>query len=278
MSSSASLEAELRASSTSHRNAWQNSRYNSRRVTRRSCGPMGCPTNSQLSTQDRLSGTHRHLLDEGFSTRNRKVEGSNPSSGSKTPGQRVFLAWLPAQRQWAVIPLGWIIAPGRYWPASLRRSPPDRFIARRWASFVGPLRAEWRADDWAVPAGRARIRAQSQKTNLRLRRYSHISLHGSSLLRLSCAPWCALVAVPVTSPSAASRSRPVEYAGSRTLSDRTWEIGPAARTDSTCLSVARGVARSWSRGAGGGRRSSRPDRPPRVRLGRVRAPTGRGGR
>ena len=28
------------------------------------------------------------------------------------------------------------------------RSPPDRFIARRWASFVGPLRAKsWRADD-----------------------------------------------------------------------------------------------------------------------------------
>jgi hypothetical protein len=25
-------------------------------------------------------------------------------------------------------------------PATLRRSPPDRFIARRWASFVGPLR------------------------------------------------------------------------------------------------------------------------------------------
>jgi hypothetical protein len=61
-------------------------------------------------------------------------------------------------------------------PASLRWSPPDRFIARRWASFVGPLRAKsWRADDWAGPTGRARIRAQSQKTNLRLRRHSHIS-------------------------------------------------------------------------------------------------------
>jgi hypothetical protein len=44
--------------------------------------------------------------------------------------------------------------------APLRRSPPDRLIARRWASFVGPLRAKsWRADDWAGPAGRARIRA-----------------------------------------------------------------------------------------------------------------------
>jgi hypothetical protein len=31
-------------------------------------------------------------------TRNRKVEGSNPTSGSKTAGQRVFLALLGAQR------------------------------------------------------------------------------------------------------------------------------------------------------------------------------------
>ncbi|HYY78561.1 MAG TPA: hypothetical protein VFD04_05165 [Actinomycetes bacterium] len=39
-----------------------------------------------------------------------------------------------------------------------------RFIARRWASFVGPLRAKLRrADDSAGPVGRARIRAQSEK-------------------------------------------------------------------------------------------------------------------
>jgi hypothetical protein len=38
-----------------------------------------------------------------------------------------------------------------------RWSPPDRFIARRWASFAGPLRAKlWRADDSAaLQAGRA---------------------------------------------------------------------------------------------------------------------------
>jgi hypothetical protein len=38
-----------------------------------------------------------------------------------------------------------------------RWSPPDQLNARRWASFVGPLRAKsWRADDWAGPAaGRA---------------------------------------------------------------------------------------------------------------------------
>jgi hypothetical protein len=49
-------------------------------------------------------------------------------------------------------------------PATLRRSPPDRLIARRWASFVGPLRAkEWRADDFTGPAGRTRIRARLRK-------------------------------------------------------------------------------------------------------------------
>src|SRR4029453_2011055 len=50
-------------------------------------------------------------------------------------------------------------------PATLRRSPPDRFIARRWASFVGPLWAKsWRADDLAGPAGRGRDRAPSPET------------------------------------------------------------------------------------------------------------------
>jgi hypothetical protein len=32
-------------------------------------------------------------------------------------------------------------------PATLRWSPPDRFIARRWAFFVGPLRANKRRTD-----------------------------------------------------------------------------------------------------------------------------------
>jgi hypothetical protein len=33
------------------------------------------------------NGSGRYLLDEGFSTRNRKVVGSNPTSGSKSAGQ-----------------------------------------------------------------------------------------------------------------------------------------------------------------------------------------------
>jgi hypothetical protein len=48
---------------------------------------------ADLSSQD---GSGRHTLDEGFSTRNRKVEGSNPSSGSISAGQRPFLVLLTA--------------------------------------------------------------------------------------------------------------------------------------------------------------------------------------
>ena len=62
-----------------------------------------------------------YLLDGCVSTRNRKVEGSNPSSGSETAGQRAFLALLTARRQQAVIPLGWIIAPQGHPPRFGRR-------------------------------------------------------------------------------------------------------------------------------------------------------------
>jgi hypothetical protein len=41
-----------------------------------------------------------YLLDTCVSTRNRKVEGSNPSSGSKTAGQRVFQRWLSVSGDW----------------------------------------------------------------------------------------------------------------------------------------------------------------------------------
>ena len=39
---------------------------------------------ADLSSQN---GSGRHLLDEGFPTRNRKVVGSNPTSGSISAGQ-----------------------------------------------------------------------------------------------------------------------------------------------------------------------------------------------
>jgi hypothetical protein len=54
--------------------------------------------------------------------------------------------------------LGRIIAPEARPPHFATRSLSSRLRARRWASFVGPLRAKsWRADDWAGPAGRARF-------------------------------------------------------------------------------------------------------------------------
>jgi hypothetical protein len=107
-------------------------------------------------------------------TRNRKVVGSNPTSGSKTAGQRASLGEMTAQRQQAVIPLGSNIAPqARPAPASLRRNPSGGLSARRWASFVGPLRAKSRkTDDWAaLRAGRAIARIR--KTSLRLHALSH---------------------------------------------------------------------------------------------------------
>jgi hypothetical protein len=54
-----------------------------------------------------------------------------------------------------------------------------QFNTHKAASFVGPLRAKsWMADGSAGPSGRTRYRAQSQKTNLRLRRHFPISNSG----------------------------------------------------------------------------------------------------
>ena len=47
---------------------------------------------ADVSSQD---GPSWYLLDEGSSTRNRKVVGSNPTSGSKTAGQRVCTVLPP---------------------------------------------------------------------------------------------------------------------------------------------------------------------------------------
>jgi hypothetical protein len=58
---------------------------------------------ADVSSQNR-SGWH--LLDGCVSTRNWKVVGSNPTSGSKTAGQMPFPGLLAAWRQQAVIALG----------------------------------------------------------------------------------------------------------------------------------------------------------------------------
>ena len=123
-----------------------------------------------LSSQD---GPGRVQLEDFGPTRNRKVEGSNPSSGSKTPGQRVFLRMLTAQRQEAGHSFGSDITP----PGALAHFAGGCSAGTSSAVDGSPLSATpggiveggrlWRADDWAGPAGRARIRAQSQNTNLR---------------------------------------------------------------------------------------------------------------
>jgi hypothetical protein len=66
-------------------------------------------------------------IDAKHLTRNRKVIGSNPTSGSKTAGQRACVASLTAQQQPAIIPLGWIMAqqarPSRF-ATQVCRPPP----------------------------------------------------------------------------------------------------------------------------------------------------------
>jgi hypothetical protein len=84
--------------------------------------PSGAVWADSAPNVSRLDPSGAVQIEAEHPTRNRKVEGSNPSSGSKTAGQRSFLALLAAQWQQAVIPLGWITRRRRARPASLRRS------------------------------------------------------------------------------------------------------------------------------------------------------------
>jgi hypothetical protein len=75
--------------------------------------PSGAVRTDDASNVSRLDPSGADQIDAEHPSRNRKVEGSNPSSGSKTAGQRAFLTLLTAQRQQAVIPLGWITPQAR---------------------------------------------------------------------------------------------------------------------------------------------------------------------
>jgi hypothetical protein len=68
--------------------------------------PSGAVWTDEASNVSRLDPSGADQADAENPTRNRKVEGSNPSSGSKTAGQKTFLALLAARREQAVIPLG----------------------------------------------------------------------------------------------------------------------------------------------------------------------------
>jgi hypothetical protein len=67
--------------------------------------PSGAAWIDGPSNVSRLDPSGAVQIDAEYPTRNRKVEGSNPSSGSKAAGQKAFRVVLTGQRQPAVIPL-----------------------------------------------------------------------------------------------------------------------------------------------------------------------------
>jgi len=79
--------------------------------------PSGAVWTDEASNVSRLDPSGAVQVDAEHPSRNRKVEGSNPSSGSKTAGQRAFLALPAARWQGVVIPL----------VGSPRRRRPPRF-------------------------------------------------------------------------------------------------------------------------------------------------------
>jgi hypothetical protein len=112
------------------------------------------------SNVSRLDPSGADQTDAENPTRNREVEGSNPSSGSKTAGQRASRALPTAQRQQAVIPLDWTSRRRRIGPTSLCRCSSGIYPALWMGLLRRPTTGEiMKTDDWAGPAGRARIRA-----------------------------------------------------------------------------------------------------------------------
>jgi hypothetical protein len=85
-----------------------------------------------LSSQD---GSWRVQLEGFCPTRNRKVVGSNPTSGSKTAGQRAFLALLVAHWEQAVIPL--VVVPPLARPPQFRHMRSLSFARRHQAPRGG---------------------------------------------------------------------------------------------------------------------------------------------
>jgi hypothetical protein len=64
--------------------------------------PSGAIWTDEAGNVSRLDPSGAVQIDAEHPSRNRKVEGSSPSSGSKTAGQRACVASLAAQRQPAV--------------------------------------------------------------------------------------------------------------------------------------------------------------------------------
>jgi hypothetical protein len=125
--------------------------------------PTGAVWTDEASNVSRLDPSGADQADAEHPARNRKVEGSNPSSGSKTADQRGSRALLTAQRQPAVIPLGRTSRP--------RRNGPLRCVGVRLAYpalWDGPPSSahdgwNYQDGDWAGPTDRALIRAHRRK-------------------------------------------------------------------------------------------------------------------
>jgi hypothetical protein len=69
--------------------------------------PSGAIWTDAASNVSSLDPSGAVQVDAEHPSRNRKVEGSNPSSGSRTAGQTASRVLPTRQRQQAVIPLDW---------------------------------------------------------------------------------------------------------------------------------------------------------------------------
>jgi hypothetical protein len=56
--------------------------------------PTGAIRTNEASNVSRLDPSGADQIDADYPTRNRKVVGSNPTSGSRTPGQQSYLGLL----------------------------------------------------------------------------------------------------------------------------------------------------------------------------------------
>ena len=168
--------------------------------------------------------------DAEHSTRNRKVVGSNPTSGSKTAGQSMYTVTLSLVLLASLIILCVCLASGRARPPLAPLESVWLIQRPSMGPFVGPLRAKsWRADDWAGPAGRGRFHVRCEKP-------------GCGCAAISCAFNLRIRVL--------SRAVLVEvlYSAGPSLSGR-WTLTAASTVASRTMAVA-GLTTAWPRSKG----------------------------
>ena len=126
--------------------------------------PSGAVWTDEASNVSRPDPSGAVQGDAEHSTRNRKVVGSNPTSGSKTAGQSTYTVTLSLVLLASLIILCVCLASGRARPPLAPLESVWLIQRPSMGPFVGPLRAKsWRADDWAGPAGRGRFHVRCEK-------------------------------------------------------------------------------------------------------------------